>query len=454
MSELPKGWTLCSLGEIGLWSSGGTPSRTNRDFFGGTIHWIKSGDLPDGPILRTDEAITELGLEQSAAKLLPVNTICIALYGATIGRLGITTFPAATNQAVANLIPNLDLINVKYAFYFLKSARSYFVGLGQGGAQPNISQQIVRETEIPIAPFAEQKRIADKLDVLLSRVDSCRERLDRVPAILKRFRQSVLAAATSGKLTDDWRGDPSNSTGLPSTWTNCLIKDAGRIQLGRQRSPKFHAGDNMRPYLRVQNVFEDRIDLSDVMTMDFPGEDFVRYKLSPGDILLNEGQSPQFLGRPAIYRGELPDCCFTNTLIRFQANNDVLPDYAMLVFRNHMHSGRYVTEGRITTNIAHLGAGRFGTVEFPKPSLEEQVEIVRRTRILLAHSTLIESTLAGSIHRIQRLTPSILDRAFRGELVPQDPDNEPAEELLNRINDNKATCSRRAKRARIQKVQV
>ncbi len=207
MSDLPNGWDLCSLGELGVWSSGGTPSRTNKDFFGGSIRWIKSGDLPDGPILRTDESITEAALEQSAAKLLPVNTICIALYGATIGKLGITTFPAATNQAVANLILNSDLINVRYVFYFLKSARSYLVGLGQGGAQPNISQQIVRETKIRVAPFKEQKRIAEKLDSLLSRVDSCRERLDRVPAILRRFRQSVLAAAASGKLTEQWRAE-------------------------------------------------------------------------------------------------------------------------------------------------------------------------------------------------------------------------------------------------------
>ena len=159
MSDLPQGWDSCSLGELGYWSSGGTPSRRNPDYFGGRIYWIKSGDLPDGPILYTDETITALGLQNSAAKLLPINTICIALYGATIGKLGITTFEAATNQAVANLVADQTLVHTKYVFYFLKSARQHFVELGQGGAQPNISQQIVRESIIPIAPIKEQQQI-------------------------------------------------------------------------------------------------------------------------------------------------------------------------------------------------------------------------------------------------------------------------------------------------------
>lgn len=122
---------------------------------------------------------------------------------------------------------------------------------------------------------------------MLARVDACRDRLDRIPTILKRFRQSVLSVATSGKLTEGWRNDLSSdgeAGDLPVTWETCKIKEAGRIQLGRQRSPKFHTGENMRPYLRVQNVFEDRLDLSDVMEMAFPGSDIERYQLHHGDI--------------------------------------------------------------------------------------------------------------------------------------------------------------------------
>ncbi|MFN9917999.1 MAG: hypothetical protein ACK53L_35760, partial [Pirellulaceae bacterium] len=144
------------------------------------------------------------------------------------------------------------------------------------------------------------RRIAAKLDTTLSAVDACRQRLDGVAELLKRFRQAVLAATTSGELTREWREERGITQ---DSWSTIKTKEAGKIQLGRQRSPKYHHGPTMRPYLRVQNVFEDRIDLDDVMEMDFSGADLEKYTLHHGDILLNEGQSPQFLGRPAMYRG-------------------------------------------------------------------------------------------------------------------------------------------------------
>lgn len=189
----------------------------------------------------------------------------------------------------------------------------------------------------------------------------------------------------------------------------------------------------MRPYLRVQNVFEDRIDLDDVMEMDFSSADLEKYALHPGDILLNEGQSPQYLGRPAMYRGELPGVCFTNSLIRFQASDSVLSGFALLVFRDSMHSGRYVEKGTITTNIAHLSAGRFGEVDFPLPPLAEQQEIVRRAQKLFSLADQLEARLNAARKVVDRLTPALLAKAFRGELVPQDPTDEPASVLLKRI---------------------
>ncbi len=132
----------------------------------------------------------------------------------------------------------------------------------------------------------------------------------------------------------------------------------------------------MKAYLRVANVFEDRIDTSDVMQMHFEPEEFKRYQLVHGDVLLNEGQTPELLGRPALYRGEPQDCAFTNSLIRFQAGPQVLPEWALLVFRAHMHGGRFTRESRITTNIAHLSLARLRTIEMPVPPLDEQHRIV------------------------------------------------------------------------------
>ena len=206
-SELPEGWAVAKLQDVGAWRSGGTPSRTKSEYFGQGVPWVKSGDLPDGPITKSDEQITQLGLDSSAAKLMPPGTICMALYGATIGKLGTMTFEAATNQATANLVPDERLVDGQYVFHYLMSERQNFIDLGQGGAQPNISQEIVRNHPIKLAPLAEQRRIVGKLELLLGKVSSSQQRLSRVPGLLKRFRQSVLAAACSGKLTADWRDE-------------------------------------------------------------------------------------------------------------------------------------------------------------------------------------------------------------------------------------------------------
>jgi type I restriction enzyme S subunit len=305
-----------------------------------------------------------------------------------------------------------------------------YTGFVSGSTRLKLTQAAMRGIPVPLAPLNEQRRIAAKLDTTLAAVDACRQRLDGVVAILKRFRQAVLAAATSGELTREWREERGATQ---DSWSTIKTKEAGKIQLGRQRSPKYHHGPTMRPYLRVQNVFEDQIDLDDVMEMDFSGSDLEKYTLHPGDILLNEGQSPQYLGRPAMYRGELPGACFTNSLIRFQAGDSVLAEFALLVFRNSMHSGRYVEKGTITTNIAHLSAGRFGDVEFPLPPLPEQQEIVRRAQGLFTLADQLEARLNAARKVVDRLTPALLAKAFRGELVPQDPSDEPASVLLERI---------------------
>lgn len=345
-----------------------------------------------------------------------------------------------------------ELIQPQYLHAFVKSKKfmdDCEVHMGGSVGHKRVPKDYLLKYEIPLAPLNEQIRIANKLDFILAKVDKAQARLDKIPAILKRFRQSVLAAATSGELTKEWRG-----TREIDTWSFPKIKEVGRVQLGRQRSPKYHSGENMKPYLRVQNVFENLIDTSDVMEMDFSEEDFQKYRLYDGDILLNEGQSPKYLGRPAVYRGELEEACFTNTLIRFQANDLTIPEYAILVFRHHMHSGRYIQEGTITTNIAHLGAGRFSNVEYPLAPLSEQKEIVRLAERLLSKADRVEKQYLDAKARLDRLTQSILAKAFRGELVPQDPNDEPAEKLLERIlaekelSKPKKTTRKRATKAK------
>jgi type I restriction enzyme S subunit len=205
----------------------------------------------------------------------------------------------------------------------------------------------------------------------------------------------------------------------------------------------------MRPYLRVANVFEDRLDLRDVMEMNFSPAEFERYELKQGDVLLNEGQTPDLVGRAGMYRGEVPNACFTNSLIRFRPRADINASFALLVFRRHLHTRRFKREARITTNIAHLSAGRLKTVEFPLPPLEEQRRIVAEVEQQLSLIDSLRAAVESAQKRSAALRRAILERAFRGELVPQDPDDEPASVLLERIRGERAAAPPARRRTRV-----
>ncbi|MEO3608064.1 restriction endonuclease subunit S [Phocaeicola vulgatus] len=175
--KLPKGWIWTILGSVGIWQAGGTPSRSNKSYFGGNIPWLKTGDLNDGYISEIPESITEEAVANSSAKINPIGSVLIAMYGATIGKLGILTFPASTNQACCACIKYFAITR-SYLFYFLLSHREAFIANGGGGAQPNISKEIIVNTVIPLPPLAEQQRIVAKIEELFSVLDNIQNALE------------------------------------------------------------------------------------------------------------------------------------------------------------------------------------------------------------------------------------------------------------------------------------
>ena len=206
---------------------------------------------------------------------------------------------------------------------------------------------------------------------------------------------------------------------LPEGWRWVRTADIGDVKLGRQRSPKDQYGDYMRPYLRVANVFEDRIDLSDLLSMNFTPDEFETYRLRYGDILLNEGQSAKLVGRPAMYRGELPNGCFQNTLIRFRPSQIVLPEFALIVFRSYFHLGRFAQIAKRTVNIAHLGAERLSAMEFPLPPVPEQRRIVATLTEQMAAVDKARGALKAQLEAARALMSAYLRSAFQG-VVPLD----------------------------------
>lgn len=168
--KLPNGWCETLLGNIGTWQSGATPSRLRKDYYGGSIPWLKTGDLNDGIVQSIPECITERALEETSVKLNPAGSILIAMYGATIGRIGILSKPATTNQACCACVDYLP--EKKFLFYFLLANRENFIAMGGGGAQPNISKEKIIHTHIPLPPQQEQHRIVAKIEELFAQLDN------------------------------------------------------------------------------------------------------------------------------------------------------------------------------------------------------------------------------------------------------------------------------------------
>lgn len=168
--DVPESWKWVKVGNVGSWSSGATPSRTNPAYYGGSIPWLKTGDLNDGFIQEVPEYITDLALEKTSLRLNPIGSVLMAMYGATIGKLGILEIPVTTNQACCACIPYAGMNN-KYLFYYLMSMRQSYIGMAEGGAQPNISKEKIVNSLIPLPPAEEQRRIVAKIEELLPYVD-------------------------------------------------------------------------------------------------------------------------------------------------------------------------------------------------------------------------------------------------------------------------------------------
>ena len=391
-------WPTKPLGEFCRTGSGGTPSRSKPEYYdAGTVPWVKSGELRDSIILDTAEKISEVATRETNARPVPKNAVLVAMYGATVGKTAILGIEATTNQAVCHIIPNDQTANFRFVWYAVRSCLDQLLSKRVGGAQPNISQGIIRDTIIPVPPLTEQERIV----TLLDEADELRK---------LRAQADHRTAALVPSLFQEMFGDPFTS---PKGCSVVRIDEAGRVQLGRQRAPKYQTGKFTRPYVRVANVYEDEIDVSDLLSMDFDKRDFAQYRLEHGDILLNEGQSTELVGRPAMWRNEITDCCFQNTLVRFQPERKrVLPDFALAVFLAYFREGNFAKISSKTSNVAHLGAARFSKMPFPLPPLPQQNEFAAR----VSETRAVRAEQSAARRRLDDLFQSMLHRAFRGEL--------------------------------------
>ncbi len=315
-------------------------------------------------------------------------------------------------------------VNGRFLFHWFRHPAflTYVTEVSHGVNMPRLGTEAGQAAPFVLPPLPEQKRIADKLDSVLARVDACRNRLDRLPALLKRFRQSILAAATSGQLTEDWRDS------APCQWNSVRLGSVAKFIDYRGKTPTKTASGT--PLITAKNVrrgfvsFEPREFIAESgyeawMTRGFP---------TKGDVLITT-EAP--LGNVAVIDWDFK-FALAQRIICLQFNDQIIGTYAAIALQSDLFQAQLSNQSTGST-VAGIKASRLKELQVEIPPIPEQTEIVRRVEILFAFADRLEARLATARLQVGQLTPALLAKAFRGELVAQDPADEPAAELLKRL---------------------
>lgn len=302
-----------------------------------------------------------------------------------------------------------------------------------------------------LPPLAEQRRIVAKLDTLTARLTRARTELDRVTAMAKAMRSATLASAFSGTLTRNFRGGASTegSLGFPACWAVKRLEEIseiqGGIQVGKARPKAVELVEV--PYLRVANVQRGWLKLDEIKTIQVTPAEKVRLLLQAGDILMNEGGDRDKLGRGWVWSAQIDECIHQNHVFRIRLKDRSFPAEFVSHYANENGQQYFLDQGTQTTNLASISKKRVGALPVPLPPTAEADEIVRLVNVAFARADRLEAEAARARVLLDRLEAAILARAFRGELVPQDPADEPASVLLDRIKAERAAAPK-AKRGR------
>ena len=378
--EVPDNWAWPTLGNIGTWQAGGTPSRSNKSYYGGNIPWLKTGDLNDGLITNIPEKITEDAVANSSAKINPTGSILIAMYGATIGKLGILTFPATTNQACCACIEYFA-ITQKYLFYFLLSHRDMFIAKGGGGAQPNISKEIIVNTAIPLPPLAEQERTVTEIERWFTLIDQLEQGKSDLQTVIKQAKSKILELAIHGKLVPQ---DPNDE---PAFELLKRINPKAEITCDNGHYPQLPDGWVVVPMQMLCSLTDgEKLDGKEMPNLDvkylrgerdFKTQTNGRYVAANSLLILVDGENSGEVFRTPIegYQG--------STFKQLHINENMLAEYILHVINLHRKALR---ENKVGSAIPHLDKKLFKAIEVPVPPYDEQVRIV--TVINSMHSKL------------------------------------------------------------------
>jgi type I restriction enzyme S subunit len=467
-NDLPEGWKTAKLLDIAEINMGQSPPGKSYNEHGEGLPFFQ-GKAEFG-----DRHPTVRVWCSQPKKTARPGDVLISIR-APVGPTNIANSNCAIGRGLAALTP-LGGIPTEFILFRLRFLEPELALSGTGSTFTAINRKNLEGIAIDVPPLAEQKRIVEKIEELLARVGKVRECLAKVQAILKSFRQAVLAAACSGRLTADWREtnptlesmkallenvqerrlqeantssqkqkideiysyqEKGDSESLPESWKySALDKLCESFQYGTSRKSEL---SGKVPVLRMGNIQNGEIDWSDLVYTSHE-EEVAKYRLAPGDVLFNRTNSPELVGKTAIYKGEHP-AIFAGYLIRIRNLDELDSSYLNFCLNTTYakdYSMRVKTDGVSQSNI---NAQKLAKFEVPFCPRHEQLEIGRRVKALFKLGVAIERRVATASVRDEKLAQAILSKAFRGELVPTEAElarregrtYEPASKLVARI---------------------
>lgn len=500
-TKLPNKWVWASIEQLGEVVTGSTPQKKDPTFFGGYIPFYKPTDLDFGyEVVDAREYLSELGVSQS--RLLPALSVLVTCIGATIGKTGLARRQCTTNQQINAVILPDNYLSPHWLFWAISSPQGQQMIIENASATtlPIINKGRFSELIFPIPPLNEQRRIVAKVEALKARSQQVKEALEAIPPLLEQFRQSVLAAAFRGDLTADWREKNPDVESAKELLKHIHNKRVERYELEIKAAKKQGKRKPQKPkqfeLLDIQNwdipftwelaypddlcipdgysigigPFGSNLKVSDyrdegvpivfvrnIRSGNFAGldskyvseekaEELLPHIVKPLDLLITKMGDPP--GDCEIYPSDRPEAIITSDCLKFRVWGDFLE---RKYFKHCINSVVIKKQlGLITRGVAQqkISLERFKSILIPVPSLAEQQEIVRRIELFLKTADTIEQQYREVKDHLELLDQTILTKAFRGELVPQDPNDEPASTLLERIRAERAKQEVAAKTAK------
>lgn len=416
---MPEGWVDTPLSEVVDYKKGKKPKKTENFRF--------ENSLPYLDIRGIEKMVDEIFVDAESSNHTNETELVVVWDGARAGWVG-KSRKGALGSTLMALKPKLER---DYLYRFLQTQFHYLQTNHRGTGIPHVDPDIFWNIQVPVAPLPEQHRIVAKLDALMERIERNKQRLEKIPALLRRFRQSVLAAAVSGRLTEDWR----EKKGITESWQwekaddACITVTSGSTPKGK---PFFEKEEI--PYLKVYNIVNQKVDFfykPQYIKRAIHEKELKRCRLYPNDVIINIVGPP--LGKVALIPDTFPEWNMNQAIVAFRPKKHLLPDFLYYILCDGKQIKDIELELRGTAGQSNISLSQCRNFDFPIPSIKEQKEIVSRVENLFAFAGKIEASYTSAKARLDKLPQSILAKAFRGELVPQNPEDEPASELLKRI---------------------